>query len=234
MEGMHIMIIEDDQSLARELADFLSKWGYHVSTTKDFEDIVCQVIAKEPDLVLMDINLPYYDGFYWCVKIREFSKVPIMYISSRHRDSDKIMAISRGGDDYIEKPFQLDLLKAKIEALLRRTYQYKIDKKTYIQQDIYYDTQRSSLYYKNQTIELTKSENIIFKTLLEHRPHTVSRNVLMMISSCFSVKSIAGVMSTSLVSINIISVAVILVILMICYGLSVMIYVKTVCIGNYR
>ena len=96
----------------------------------------------------MDINLPFYDGFYWCFKIREFSKVPILFISSRSDDKDKIMAIAQGGDDYIEKPFNLPLLRAKIEAILRRTYQYKIKQKIYLKEDLFFDEEAGCLYYK--------------------------------------------------------------------------------------
>lgn len=127
----------------------------------------------------MDINLPYYDGFYWCSKIRETSTVPIIYISSRNDDKDKIMAIAQGGDDYVEKPFHLELLKAKIEAILRRTYQYTVNHTIYLQSDLAYESHTSTLYHRNQKIELTKLENKVLSVLIEHRGVIVSRNQLM-------------------------------------------------------
>ena len=157
----------------------MSKWGFHVSTTKDFEDIVFQIIEQEPDLVLVDINLPYYDGFYWCSKIRESSTVPIIYISSRNDDKDKIIAIAQGGDDYVEKPFHLELLKSKIEAILRRTYQYTVNHTIYLQSDLVYESHTSTLYHHNQKIELTKLENKVLSVLIEHRGAIVSGNQLM-------------------------------------------------------
>lgn len=127
----------------------------------------------------MDINLPFYDGFYWCFKIRESSNVPVLFISSRSDDKDKIMAIAQGGDDYVEKPFHLELLKAKIEAILRRTYQYKVEHKIYLHTDLYFESSTSSLYYKQKKLELTKSENIVLSVLAQHKPSIVARDALM-------------------------------------------------------
>ena len=116
-----IMIVEDDEILANEIRSFLLRWGYCAKICTDFQNITGAFLNWNPHLVLMDINLPYYDGFYWCRMIREISAVPVIYISSRSDDRDKIMAIAQGGDDYVEKPFHLELLKAKIEAILDLT-----------------------------------------------------------------------------------------------------------------
>ena len=118
---MIIMIVEDDETLAEEIKQFLERWGYQAVWASHFEDILKEFDSCRPHLILMDVNLPYYDGFYWCRKIRESSDIPIIYISSRDDDRDKIMAIAQGGDDYVEKPFRLELLKTRIEAILRRT-----------------------------------------------------------------------------------------------------------------
>lgn len=179
MKGITILIVEDDETLANEIKDFLRRYGYIPALISDFSDILKECMNKNPDLMLMDINLPFYDGFYWCSQIREFSQIPIIYISSRNSDSDKIMAIAQGGDDFVEKPFNLSILKAKIEAIIRRTYQYKVNQKQYIRDHIYYDSSNACIYYKNQKIELTKSENIIIKELMEHKNNVVSRNALM-------------------------------------------------------
>ena len=110
MDKMKIMVVEDDKMLANEISDFLLKWNYLVFVAKDFENLLTEFSKIEPQLILLDINLPFYDGFYWCRKIRELSNVPIIYISSRSDDSDKIMGIVQGGDDYLEKPFNLSVL----------------------------------------------------------------------------------------------------------------------------
>lgn len=179
MQNITILIVEDDPSLATEIKDFLCKWGYHASFIQNFSNVLNECIDINPDLILMDINLPYYDGFYWCTKIRDYSHVPIIYISSRASDNDKIMAIAQGGDDFVEKPFHLSVLKAKIEAIIRRTYQYKVEKKQFIREGIYYDISSSRIIYNNHTIDLTKSENTIIKTLMEQKNKIVSRNLLM-------------------------------------------------------
>lgn len=179
MQNITILIVEDDQSLATEIKDFLCKWGYHASFIQNFSNVLNECIDINPDLILMDINLPYYDGFYWCTKIRDYSHVPIIYISSRASDNDKIMAIAQGGDDFVEKPFHLSVLKAKIEAIIRRTYQYKVEKKQFIREGIYYDISSSEIIYNNHTINLTKSENTIIKTLMEQKNKIVSRTLLM-------------------------------------------------------
>ena len=117
-ETMKLMLVEDDEALAGEICVFLARWGYETVRVQRFDAILEEFSEAQPDLVLMDINLPFYDGFYWCSQIRRVSEVPLLYISSRGGDGDKIMAIAQGGDDYVEKPFRLELLRAKIEALL--------------------------------------------------------------------------------------------------------------------
>ncbi len=178
--AMKILIAEDDRILAEEICQFLAKWGYQADIVQQFEDVASVCLASQPHLVLMDINLPYYDGFYWCSKIREQSQVPVIYISSRSDDMDKIMAIAQGGDDYVEKPFRLELLKAKIEAMLRRTYQYQTRMRTLLKPDLYFDHGQSVLVSKDKKLELTKSEQRILKKLMEKRPSVVTRQELMM------------------------------------------------------
>ncbi len=178
--NVKIMIVEDDEVLSNEISNFLIKWGFETYRVRDFKNITEQFTTQSPHLILMDINLPYFDGFYWCREIRKSSNIPIIYISSRNDDKDKIMGIAQGGDDYVEKPFHLDLLKAKIEAILRRTYEYKLTNHIYLNQDIYFDSGGASLYYKDKCLELTKSERKIINVLIENRPNVVSRDDLMM------------------------------------------------------
>lgn len=175
-----IMIVEDDEALVREISLFLQKWGYAVRAVHAFDRIVEEFKRIMPQLVLLDINLPYYDGFYWCAQIRRVSEVPVIYISSRDDDRDKIMAVAQGGDDYVEKPFRLEMLKAKIEALVRRAYQYRIRSRQYLTEEISFDFDTGALFYQEKEADLTKSERKILMKLLEERGVVVSREELMM------------------------------------------------------
>ena len=177
---MRIFIVEDDETLAGEIAGYLTKWGYETLTAENFTDIANEASLLLPDLILMDVNLPNYDGFYWCEKIRQFSTVPMIYISSRNDDRDKIMAIARGGDDYVEKPFCMELLRAKIEALLRRTYQYREKREVPLRDGLCYDSVSQLMFIGNKEIELTKSERRILAKLVAERPNVVTREELKM------------------------------------------------------
>lgn len=180
-EVLTIMIVEDEKLLSGEIREFLTRWGYRAVCCTDFEDIFGEFQKIKPHLVLMDINLPYYDGYHWCRKIREISHVPILYISSRNDDRDKIMGIAQGGDDYIEKPFHLELLKAKIEASLRRTYQYQVKDRVPIGEHLMFDQNSLTVFYGEQEVELTRSEQKIMEKLIEMRPGVVTRDELMMV-----------------------------------------------------
>lgn len=177
---MKIMIVEDDAALAREISSFLTKWGYEAYIAERFEDIAGETAEQSPQLVLLDINLPFYDGFYWCRRIRQITKLPIIYISSRNDDRDKIMGIAQGGDDYVEKPFHLELLRAKMEAVLRRTYEYRVREQTALTGSLLYDSGDQTLCYHGEQVELTKSERIILHKLVDSRPLVVTREELMM------------------------------------------------------
>lgn len=177
---MKIMIVEDDLILARELQLLCVKWNFQAKYLEDFKHVDQVYCTYQPDLILLDINLPFYDGFYWCQKIRENSTVPILFISSREQNADKILALSAGGDDYIEKPFDLELLLVKIKAILRRTHEYKHLEKEYLDEDTSYDIVRGRFVYQNKVLELTKSEGKIMSTLLGQRGNWVTREQLMM------------------------------------------------------
>lgn len=179
-ENVKILIVEDDRVLAREIAGFLERWGYKTKAAERFEEILAEFEAYRPQLVLLDIQLPFYDGYYWCGQIRKISQVPVIYISSRCEDSDKIMAIAQGGDDYVEKPFRLEILKAKIEAMLRRTYHYRVREQILIKDGLYYDAVAQSLTKNGMREELGKLERKIMDRLLERRGEVVSREELMM------------------------------------------------------
>lgn len=175
---MEIFIIEDDKALSREISLTLGKWGYSACEVNDFENITDEVLQCNPKLILMDVNLPCYDGFYWCSQIRNFMKVPIIFISSRDNDMDIIMSINMGGDDYITKPFSPQILVAKIQAILRRTYSYNNDLKSEIIKfkDITLNIVDGNIYFKDENTELTKNELKIMKILMENQEKIVSRD----------------------------------------------------------
>lgn len=172
-----VFIVEDDKALSREISLILRKWGYSIEEVKDFENIDNEILEFNPKLILMDINLPCYDGFYWCSKIRKFLKVPIIFISSRDNDMDIVMSINMGGDDYITKPFSPQVLVAKIQAILRRTYSYNSDLKSEIIKfkDVTLNLVEGKIYYKDKDVELTKNELKIMKILMENQEKIVSR-----------------------------------------------------------
>ena len=182
-EKTKIMLAEDDQVLAGEIASFLNKWGYEVETVQEFDEITREFAEQKPHLVLLDINLPKYDGFYWCRQIRQISHVPIIYISSRGEDGDKLMGIAQGGDDYVEKPFRLEILRAKMEAILRRTYEYGMGNDLpmiFLQEGLSLESRTGHLYWEGKEIELTKTERRVLMRLAQERPRVVTREELMM------------------------------------------------------
>ena len=174
------MLIEDDLDVTRELALSLRKWGFEVETIDQFNNIVKEFIEKKPSLVLMDVNLPFYDGFYWCEKIREFSKVPIIFLSSRDSNMDIIMGMNNGGDDYITKPFSVEVLISKINALLRRSYDYSASDSLIYYDNAVLDVEKCIFSYMDNKIELTKNEIKILSLLIKNKGKVVSREKLMM------------------------------------------------------
>ena len=174
---MDIFIIEDDKSLSDEIKLVLNKWGYKVGQVNNFENITNEVLECNPKLILMDINLPSYDGFYWCSQIRNFMKLPIIFISSRDNDMDIIMSINMGGDDYITKPFSPQVLVAKIQAILRRTYSYNKDLKSDIIKfkDVTLNIVEGKIYFKDENVDLTKNELKIMNILMLNQEKIVTR-----------------------------------------------------------
>ena len=120
-----ILIVEDDPVIEGQVGSHLTKWGYEVKSVTDFSDVLSDVVGFEPHLVLLDIGLPFYNGFYWCGEIRKISKVPILFLSSASDNMNIIMAVNMGGDDFVAKPFDLEVLAAKVQAVLRRTYSFQ-------------------------------------------------------------------------------------------------------------
>lgn len=175
-----VLIVEDENTISSIMEDTLTKWGYQVARVLEFKNVLTDFTAFNPHLVLMDINLPYYDGFYWCSRIRQLSSVPIIFISSRDGDGDKIRAIAQGADDYLEKPFSMDLLVAKVQAALRRTYSYSDESLNVLQyNDLILNTERLQVYSNEKAIEVTPNESKILALLIRDHGKVVSRTRLM-------------------------------------------------------
>ena len=170
-----IMIVEDDEIISNSIAGYLEKWQYSTYEVQNFQNVVHEFVEYSPDLVLMDINLPYFDGYYFCEEIRKISKVPIIFISSANDDMNIVMAMNIGADDFIEKPFKLVVLKAKIEALLRRVYNFNSGTNLIVYKDVIFDMSRDEIKCGEELAELTKNESKILTVLLENREKKVSR-----------------------------------------------------------
>lgn len=175
-----VLIIEDDVKIREIILENISKWGYEGKVVEDFGKVMECFVEYKPHLVLMDINLPAFDGFYWCGKIREVSKVPIIFISSRNSNMDIIMAVNMGGDDFVQKPFSLEVLLAKVNALLRRTYSYvDVESSVLEHQGVVLNLKDSTVIYNQQKLELTKNEFRILYMLMENNGKVVSREEIM-------------------------------------------------------
>ncbi len=174
-----ILIIEDDFTIANSVSTHLNKWGFQTKCAEDFHNIPDTFHAYAPDLVLLDINLPYYNGFHWCSEIRKSSNTPIIFISSVSDNMNIIMAMNMGGDEYIEKPFDINVLTAKIQALLRRTYALPQQRNVLAYRELELNLNSTSLSCNGETIDLTKNEYIILQLLLEKHGTVVSREELM-------------------------------------------------------
>ncbi|MEN1966730.1 response regulator transcription factor [Lentibacillus sp. N15] len=171
-----IMLIEDDTSLFQEVIDRLASWDYDVYGVRDFNDIMKDFTSLKPDLVIIDIQLPKYDGFHWCRMIRMHSNVPIIFLSSRDHPTDMIMSMQLGADDYIQKPFHFDVLIAKIQAILRRVYNYNTEQiELRMWNNATVDYAKNTVTNDQGTIELTKNEMYILKVLIERKNEVVPR-----------------------------------------------------------
>ncbi|MFD2868324.1 PhoB family transcriptional regulator [Kurthia sp. 3B1D] len=177
---MNILLIEDDVVIASQIKKDFASWNYTVETPTDFHEVLKDFEAIEPQLVMIDIQLPAFDGFHWCRQIRAISTVPILFLSSRDQPLDMVMAMQMGADDYVQKPFHMDVLRSKVQALLRRTYDYQEVKEANNQfHDAQVDYAASTISKGEQVIELTKNEQFILKVLLESPDEIVSRDDLM-------------------------------------------------------
>lgn len=175
------MIIEDDKKISELIKNHLERYGYKALLVKDFSNIKNEFLEHKPDLVLMDINLPFFDGFYWCNDIRSSSKVPIIFLSARDSDMDQVMAIENGGDEFITKPFSYDVLIAKIKGVLRRVYgSYAENDNDRVKiNDLILNTSNNVLEYKGRRTELSKNEFALLLYLTKNINKIVSRDTLL-------------------------------------------------------
>lgn len=176
---MKIMIVEDDMTIAGVLAKELERWNYEAVLVRDFQQVMEMFVDEEPQLVLMDIQLPAFNGYYWCQEIRKFSQVPIIFLSSRSENMDIVMAIQMGADDYITKPFDLTVALAKIQALLRRTYDFT-EKDNYLRAgSVTLKPGESKLLYREAELDLTRNELRTLELLFQKKGEYVAREDIM-------------------------------------------------------
>ncbi|MDO5649064.1 MAG: response regulator transcription factor [Gallicola sp.] len=173
-----IMLVEDDKIISKAIKDNLVQWNYEVMITTDFQNVLEEFVDYKPHLVLMDITLPFYNGYHWCQEIRKTSNIPIIFISSAGENMNIVMAMNLGGDDYIQKPFDLNVLEAKIQAILRRSYDLSMESERVEFQGVSLDLSEMTVYYDGKSAALTKNEFKILEGILKKKG-VVSREELM-------------------------------------------------------
>ena len=171
-----ILIVEDDETIAGGLKNHLEKWNYQAECMTDFKDVMGKFVDFEPQLVLLDIVLPFFNGFHWCQEIRKISKVPIIFLSSANDNMNIVMAMNMGGDEFIEKPFDLNVLTAKVQALLRRAYSFQGNVNVLEHEGMLLNLNDASLSYKGEKISLTKNEFRILQMLMENSGKIIARD----------------------------------------------------------
>ena len=177
---MHkILIVEDDGIIAKAIKNHLETWGWQAQCVTDFKDVLAAFVSYDPQLILMDISLPFYNGYHWCSQIRKVSKVPIIFISSTSDNMNIVMAMNMGGDDFVIKPFDLNVLTAKVQAMLRRTYDFSGQTHLLEHNEAILNINDNTLTYKDEKIELTKNDYKILQLLMENKGKVVSRDTIM-------------------------------------------------------
>lgn len=175
-----ILIVEDDQVITRALCIHMTKWGFQARGVEDFRHVSAEFAAYDPQLVLMDITLPFYDGYHWCSEIRKVSKLPIIFISSAQDNMNILMALNAGADDFIPKPFDMDVLMAKVQALMRRAYDFAQTAAPLMSHgELVFNPADGSVTVRGEKTELSKNETRILGVLLRHKGEIVSRELLM-------------------------------------------------------
>ena len=179
MENHRILIVEDDEAIAGAVSRIIESWGLTPRCVRDFRDVLREFTDFDPHLVLMDITLPFFNGYHWCSEIRKFSRVPIIFISSAADNMNIIMAMNLGADDFVAKPFDLNVLLAKIQALLRRSYDFAPTSNVLAHRGALLDLNDHTLSFNGEDIPLTKNEYRILSCLMEQKGKVISREKLM-------------------------------------------------------
>ena len=174
-----IMIVEDDEVISSTLKRHLEKWNFEVYVVEDFEHVMEVFLDYQPTLVLLDISLPFYNGYHWCQEMRKVSEIPIIFISSTNENMNIVMAMNMGADDFINKPFDLNVITAKIQAMIRRTYSFSKQFHILTYKELILNLLKATVSYHDQVIELTKNELKIMQMLFEKAETYVSRDELM-------------------------------------------------------
>ena len=174
-----IYIIEDDSIIAGKIKEHMTNWGFEARCASDFRNIMGEFAEYDPHMVLLDISLPFFNGYHWCEEIRRVSKVPVIFLSSAADNMNIIMAMSMGGDDFIAKPFDMNVLVAKVQAVLRRTYDFGGQTQVIEHRGALLNMSDASLLYNGEPVELTRNDYKILLTLMENRGSIVSRETLM-------------------------------------------------------
>ena len=177
---MHrILIVEDDMTMAAAMKKQIEAWGHEVEYVRDFQQVLAAFAAFDPHLVLLDIMLPFFNGYHWCSEIRKISSVPIVFLSSASDNMNIVMAMNMGGDDFIAKPFDLNVLIAKIQAILRRTYDLAGKAALIEHRGAILNLSDTTLTYNGEKVDLTRNDFRILQTLMENKGKVVSRDTLM-------------------------------------------------------
>lgn len=174
-----IMIVEDGEVISSTLKRHLEKWNFEVYVVEDFEHVMEVFLDYQPTLVLLDISLPFYNGYHWCQEMRKVSEIPIIFISSTNENMNIVMAMNMGADDFINKPFDLNVITAKIQAMIRRTYSFSKQFHILTYKELILNLLEATVSYHDQVIELTKNELKIMQMLFEKAETYVSRDELM-------------------------------------------------------
>lgn len=180
MQQYNILIVEDNRTIAEKMGEHLSQWAYNVKIAEDFSDILGEVSRFTPDLILLDVMLPYYNGFYWCKEIRKLFKIPIVFISSASDNMNIVMAMDMGGDDFISKPFDMAVMTAKVGAILRRTYSYSGQVNAVEHAGAILNLMDASMTYEGKKTDFSKNEFQILALLMENAGSIVARDTIMM------------------------------------------------------
>ena len=174
-----IFIVEDDRTIAQAVAHLAESWGLEVRCVRDFRAVTAEAAEFQPHLIILDIALPCFDGYHWCRELRKQTSAPILFLSSAGDNMNVIMAMNFGADDFIAKPFDLDVLTAKVQALLRRSYDFAGSSSMLEHKGMLLNLSDATLLYQEQKVELTKNELKILQTLIENKMQVVTRETLM-------------------------------------------------------